>query len=395
MNKPLKIAFFLDNFYPQVNGVVTSSINTANELARRGNDVLAVVPRPGKEEMAKYPKDYFDHPTYFQKGFPAYFYPDFNFTYTFSAKLHKAVKDFGPDIIHFHAPFTIGYQAIRTARKLNVPVVGTFHTFFAEPEYLSLIGMQDSKFLINFGWWYSNQYFNRCDAVVSPGKDTARFLKTKDLKSPVHLISNGVETAKYSKFKFNADKFPVKPGKNEEWILFIGRISKEKCLDVLLDAVEIVMAKRKNVRLLVVGDGPYRPTMEALAAKKNIKDKIFFTGMIPNKDLLESGILNKMKLFATPSTSENQPMTIIESIMFDLPIVGVDARGVPELIEGNGFIVKPGDPKEMAAKMLKILSSKLLYWKFSGRSKELKKKYDIRNTTDSMEGLYRELLRNY
>ncbi len=391
--KKLKIAYYLDNFFPQVNGVVTSSINTAFEFVRRGHEVYGAA--PDFKEKKDYPADYFPFPLLLLNGFNAYVYPDFVFTFPFSKKLLRTMKKFKPDIIHFHAPISLGYQAITNARKLNIPVIGTFHTFFAEPEYLSVINQQDNKFLQNFGWWYSNQFFNRCDAVVSPGKATAKFLHQKNLENKVHIISNGVDFRKYKNFNFNDIKLPVKIEKNDDWILFVGRISKEKCLHVLIDAMIYILKKRKNVKLLFVGDGPYKNDLKKIAADNNISENVHFTGSMPNKDLLESGLYKKVKIFATPSTSENQPMTILESIMFGLPIVGANAKGIPELVEGNGFLVPPDDPGSMAESILKILENKNLYNDFSAKSLELAEKYDIRNTSDQMESLYYKVIEEY
>jgi len=391
--KKLKIAYYLDNFYPQVNGVVTSSVNTAFEFVRRGHEVYGIA--PDFKEKKDYPNDYFPFPLLLLYGFNAFFYPDFVFTYPFSGKLLRTMKNFKPDIIHFHAPISLGYQAITNARKLNIPVIGTFHTFFAEPEYLSVINQQNNKFLQNFGWWYSNQFFNRCNAVVSPGKATANFLYQKNLNNEIHIISNGVDFQKYKNFNFNKSIMPVKIEKNEDWILFVGRISKEKCLDVLIDALIYILKKRKNVKLLIVGDGPYKNDLKKIASENNISENIHFTGSMPNKVLLESGIFKNVKLFATPSTSENQPMTILESMMFGLPVVGADAKGIPELIEGNGFLVPPHDPKSMAESILKIMENKNLYNEFSAKSIELSKKYNIRNTSDKMESLYYNVIEEY
>ena len=393
MKKKLNIAFFLDNFFPQINGVVTSSLNTIYELSKRGHRIYGVVPRTN-HNILNYPNDYFPFQIQSHKGFSAHLYPDFVFTFPFSLKVIKAMKGFKPDIIHFHAPLTIGYKAIRCARKFKVPVIGTFHTFFAEPEYLSIIGMEKSKFLYKLAWLYSNQFFSRCDAVISPAKATAKILTEKNNINKIHIIPNGVEVQKYKNYNFDSSKFPLKIKKNEEWILFIGRISKEKCLDVLFDAVYLVMQKRLNLKLLIIGDGPYKNVIQKKCKEKNITQRVYFSGMIPNKDLLESGIIKKMKLFVTSSTSENQPMTILESIMFGLPIVGVNAKGIPELIDKNGFIVPPNNPEKMAEKILKILENKTICKKFSQKSLELSKKYDIKLTTDKIEKLYYQLIEN-
>lgn len=385
MNKRLKIAYFFDNYFPQVNGVVTSSINTANEMFKRGHSVMAVAPIT--KPFCNYPDDYFKHPIVFQKGFEASFYPDFIFTYPFSTTIISDIKKFSPDIIHFHAPFTIGFQAIRIAKILRIPVVGTFHTFFAEPEYLKVINMEKSKFLRSFGWFYSNQFFDRCDLVVSPGIATADFLIKENLKTPVKIISNGVEVNKYKDFKFT-NKYPVKIDSENDYLIYVGRISEEKCLDVMFKAIDIIKEKNKRIRLIIVGGGPYLSKYKKTVEEMNLNHFIHFTGMIPNKDFLESGLLSKMKLFVTPSTSENQPMTILESIMFGLPIVGADAKGIPELVEGNGLVFKPGDYIDMAGKISLLLENDDLRIKFANKSLELREKYNIVNTTAKMEDLY-------
>jgi len=390
MKEKLKIAYFLDNFFPQVNGVVTSSINTIHEFAKKGHEIYGIAPYSCLIDSC--PKDYFPYKVFFQKGIQAFFYPDFIFTYPFNNKIVSIMKKFKPDIIHFHAPFTIGYQAIRTAKILNIPVVGTFHTFFAEPEYLSIIGKEESRFLNRFGWWYSNQFFNRCDIVVSPAKYTAKILSENKMRKEIKIISNGVNVSKYKKFKFNPGKFPLNIKDSEEWIIFIGRISKEKSLDILINSFKIVLNKNKNIRLLIVGDGPYKKALINYCNELNISKYIYFSGMIPNKDLLESGILKKMKLFITPSTSENQPMTVLEAIMFGLPVVGVDAKGITELIEDNGILVRPNNIKDMANAVLNILDRKSLYREFRQKSFYLSNKYDISYTTNNMEELYYQVI---
>ena len=96
MKKKLNIAFLLDNFYPQVNGVVTSSINTAVEIKKRGHNVSCVTSY--SKDLKNKPAINFPFPIQYHKGFPAYFYPDFNFTNLFSRKLIKTMKEFKPDL---------------------------------------------------------------------------------------------------------------------------------------------------------------------------------------------------------------------------------------------------------------------------------------------------------
>ncbi|HPO49668.1 MAG TPA: glycosyltransferase, partial [Spirochaetota bacterium] len=349
---------------------------------------------PYTKPFSDYPEDYFTHPLVLQKGFEAAFYPDFIFTYPFSGRVYQNIKNFKPDLIHFHAPFTVGYQAIRIAKKLKIPVIGTFHTFFAEPEYLKVINMENSKFLRRVGWTYSNMFFDRCDEVVSPGIVTADFLVKENLKTPVTIVSNGVEVDKYANFNFTG-KFPLDIDEKNRYLIYVGRISEEKCLRVLFESVDIIKNKHNNIRLIVVGGGPFLKKYKDMVNKMSLNDYVHFTGMIPNKDFLESGILKKMEMFVTPSTSENQPMTIIEAIMFGLPIVGADAKGNPELIEDNGFKCKPNDGADMADKIIRILEDDALKLKFSQKSLQLRDKYNIVNTSNKMEALYYKTLNKF
>jgi len=101
-------------------------------------------------------------------------------------------------------------------------------------------------------------------------------------------------------------------------------------------------------------------------------------------------LLSQAKVFATASTSENQPMTILEAMIFGLPIVGVNAKGIPEMIEGNGFVCPPEDPEAMAACLLTLLTDEELRLRMSGVSKQLAEMYSIENTTEQMIRLYRE-----
>ena len=146
----LHVAFFVDNFYPQFNGVLTSYMNTLNELARRGHEVLVVAPKIASRRRYD-PKD-FPYPLLYKHGVPAFFYPDFRLTWPFSLTSILRARRFAADVIHFHSPLTIAMQGITTARLLRVPLIGTFHTFFAETEYLKVVGLQDWRWLIKAGW---------------------------------------------------------------------------------------------------------------------------------------------------------------------------------------------------------------------------------------------------
>ncbi|MCL6615021.1 MAG: glycosyltransferase, partial [Firmicutes bacterium] len=174
--------------------------------------------------------------------------------------------------------------------------------------------------------------------------------------------------------------------------LYVGRVSREKCLEVLVEAMVHLAAVRPRAHLVIVGDGPARGDLAELVRARGLETKVIFTGFIRNEDLLSSGLLGAAKVFATPSTSENQPMTILEAMIFGLPIVGVNARGVPEMIEGNGFVCPPGDAGVMAARIHQILADEGLRARMSAASRRLAQEYSIEKTTDKLLLVYREAI---
>ena len=134
----MRIAVFTDAFLPQINGVVTHIIKTIEKFIDHNHKVLVFAPKPNKQiELNKLVKAQIE----FIPGLPAIFYPDFYMTNPLSYRILKTVEKFNPDIIHFHTPLTIGFNAIIAAKYFKKPLVSTFHAYFMEPEYLKTAGL--------------------------------------------------------------------------------------------------------------------------------------------------------------------------------------------------------------------------------------------------------------
>ena len=369
---------------------MTSLMNTSRELSRRGHRVVIFAPKPARKEAIT--EDFGGLNVVLVPGIKAPYYPDIRLTRPFNGFVWKALREMKVDLLHFHVPFTLGAECIFDGKLLKKPVVGTFHTFFGEEEYLKIAGKGNSKFLKRLVWRYCLLFYNRCRAVVSPSRYTGEELVRQGLRMNPEIIPNGVlfdETAPRE-----ADVLSVreKYGLTENTALFVGRVSREKSIDILLRAARIAGESLPDFRLLIVGDGPAMEESKALAAELNLGEKAVFAGMIPHRELLKSGIFQASKLFVTASKSENQPMTILEAMLFGLPVVGVNQRGIPEMVDGNGILAGADDPAAVAGACLSLLRDGDLRERMGERSTILAKSYDIRATTDQMEKLYERLL---
>lgn len=385
----MNIAIFTDTFLPKFNGIVTSALNTATELKRRGHRVRIIAPRISKDQGRIIKNNAPGMDVDLIRGVNAVFYPGFRWTFPAAPWIVSSLTKMDADIIHFHTPFTLGMEAIFSSAVLKLPLVSTFHTYFTEPEYLKIVHLHRIPGLSRFGWAYSNFFHNLCDVTVSPSRFTADELKRQWLRCPIRVISNGIQHKNPQVLsEEQKKKIRQKYGLKDKVMLFIGRVSVEKCIPDLLRAARRVFQKRNDTTLFIVGHGPAFDYIKRMARDMGIADNVKLGGTIPHEELIQSGIFEVSRFFATASTSENQPMTVIEACMFGLPIIGVNARGIPEMISGNGFVAKPGNDGEIAACMMKLLENDDLQREMSRASREMGKLYDIRRTTDQMEELY-------
>jgi len=145
---------------------------------------------------------------------PAYFYEDFRFTSIINPSLIKLLKKEKIDIIHFQAPMPLGFQSIIISKIFKIPLIGTFHTFFADPQYLKHMNL-DYKIIEKFSWVYARGYYNRCDLITAPALETKKELLENNFKEPIKVISNGIDfkqfdnrTKKEVKQKYNPNGRP-------------------------------------------------------------------------------------------------------------------------------------------------------------------------------------------
>jgi len=385
----MKIAIFSDTFLPQLNGVVTTVYQSAKSLIDLGHDVVIFT-------IAKDPHKYIDEKYSHIKiitlpSIPAFIYPTLRFTVPVGFA-YKQLKKFKPDIIHTHTPFAVGWEAVIGAKMLNVPLVGTHHTFY--DDYLKHVKM-DYKWGRNLSWKYTAIYYNRCDLILSPTQSLADALETQGLKKSVNILRNSLDTDFFKPTKNLTDKSNLKKDREIKGLslIFQGRLSYEKSHDVVLKAFALMIKKMPGLTLVMAGDGPERGNLEKLAEELKIKDKIIFTGFVPYGEKVVKNY-QASDIYITASKSENMPIAILEAMAVGLPIITVKERGLKEIINDgvNGFFAKTDNPADMAKKTLELLSDPVLLKKFSKASRKLALQYSHGKITSDLEKKYTNLI---
>ena len=393
-DKQLKIAYFTDTFHPQINGIVSSLVNLSRSLADKGHKIFIVAPKVDREYRE------FEYPniTILRiASIKASFYEDFRWTKIMSLKTFKILKQAEIDIIHFETPVGLGIMAINMARLLNKPLVGTYHTFISDPRYIKHLTLFKPTILIqNIGWFYTNQFYNRTDLMTAPSESTIIEMIENGCNAPVmKTISNGINPDIFDNTGAREirEKYKLK-GKT---VLYVGRISQEKNIEILLKAFFHAAGIDDEITLVIVGDGPQMDSIEQLKKNSPYKDRIIITGAINHEDLIKSGIYKACEIFATASETENQPMTILEAQINGCVCIGVNARGVPGMIrhDHSGIIVGKSDYIAMGNSFVSLLKDKKRLEAMRKETLKDVKKHFLPQVVEQWENEYKNLITHF
>ncbi|MGE9289843.1 MAG: glycosyltransferase [Puniceicoccales bacterium] len=388
----MRVCIFSDSFYPYISGVSIAILQQANALAARGNEVSIVRPRPARGEDTEIIPDLdpsirvFDTPV----TIPHRAFARLRLACPTFFSTWRKLREADPEVIHVHTEFGTGWEGLAMARLRKVPLLGTFHTFFAEPEYLKHFPVPNCKMTRGMLWRYSVGFFNRCHTVITPSSAVYESLAERGAKSRLERVSNGIRSPLLQ------PDVCIQQRRREMGLagftfLYVGRVSHEKSIDLVIEAFDKVWRADPSVRLLVVGGGPHKDELHRMAKSLESSSAIRFTGPIPNHELLSENYYRLGDVFVTASTTENQPVSILEALSFGLPLIGPRAKGLPEMIldDQNGRLVEPKDVGSLAQAMMQAAQDPAARQRWIRGSEEFAKRHDLDRIAGRLEELYR------
>ena len=389
----MKIAIFSDTFPPHVDGVANVVERLASILSSRGHKVQVVtISKKTAAKGAHQASEKYDI-IRLPSVSAAFVYKGHRFTLPIGQLIFQLEKN-KPDIIHTHTQFTVGWEAVQSARVLKIPIVGTNHTFY--DHYLKHVRL-DFNWMKKLTWKYTVGYYNRCDLVLSPSRALADVMKAQKLKKPVEIIPNPINLDFFQppSNQTARKKFKAALGISGKSIVYMGRVSYEKNIDKALRAFALILKKKPKLKFVIVGDGQEKRRLEELANRLNIQKSTIFTGFLSGSKLVEA--LQANELFLTASKSENMPLSVLEAMACGLPVVAVAALGIPEIVrEGeNGLLARSDDPEELAKNILKLLDNEQMLAKFSKMSHRLAENYLPEKICQMHEDVYNRVIASY
>jgi len=394
----MKIAHFTDSFFSK-NGVSTYVTVTAIELIKRGHQLLIVAPKYDHSSNEEEAEKQFNCQFVLLPSVAAIPYPDFRIAAPTPQSFLK-LKKFNPDIIHLHTPGPVGLEGLLTTKALKTVLVSTFHTYFMEPEGFQVVGIKRDSVaspLLNRALWQLAAHFHKpCQAIIAPTKYVAKDLHSRWSNSRIETIPGGISVAKFaqtdSRVKLRR-QYHIRD--DEQVLLWVGRLSYEKNLDVLVEACALALETNQRIKLVMVGDGPARRSLEYMIKALELSDRVVITGLVSYQTLMDENLYALADLFVTASTYDTQGLSIIEAMAAGLPVIAPNVKAMPELVKGNGLLVKPFSSKAMASAINRLLGNHKLYQRYVKKAREKAQLYSVEKSVDLLEKLYEELLGEY
>ena len=345
----MNILFISDVFFPRVNGVSTSINTFATELRALGHQVTLIAPSYSDEDkheewIVRVPS----HKIYFDPE-------DRLMNFGKLKALLPWIRDRHFDVIHIHTPFTAHYVGIHFGKKLDIPVVETYHTFFEDylHHYLPFIPQFISR---KHARTISRRQSNAVDGIVSPSKPMLDVLKQYGIKTPSEVVATGLDDSSFANvdgehFRISHD-IPL----TQPMLLFVGRVAHEKNINFLLEMHVKLIRNHPDALLVITGEGPAEESIKHSMDRLGITNKVRMIGYLDRSHELIA-CYKAADIFVFASKSETQGLVLLEAMAQGTAVVALAELGTKSiLIEGEGVLIAKDDIDDFAHKVSVLLS---------------------------------------
>ncbi len=327
----------------------------------------------------------------------------------YSRKMDKLIEKLDLDIIHSHHPNLLGSAAMKWAKKKNIPLLFTWHTLY--DKYTNFVPFLPSKLTAS---WIINKavkYANQADSVIVPTQSIEPIIKNWGVANEkIFPVATGINEAEFSNPDRKKIREQYKIQDDETLLLLVSRLTEEKNIKFLFEAIAEVLKKNSRVhpvksaeggsasqkfnrvKFMLVGDGYLKPELEKEAKKMNLEKQIIFAGAVEAAEIKNYYAAGDIFVYA--SKSETQGMIITEAMYAGLPIVAVKATGIESLVENdvNGILTSE-NKEEFISAIEKLIEDKDLRDKMSQESKIIaREKYTASASAQKMLEVYKQVI---
>ena len=369
----MRIALFTETFLPKVDGIVTRLRHTIEHLERNGDRVLVVAPDGGLTE-------YKGAKVHGVPGFPLPLYPELKLALP-SVGTKEIIAKFDPDLIHVVNPAVLGLGGIYYAKKLNLPLVASYHTHL--PQYLHHYGLGAIEGVF---WEFLKATHNQAQLNLCTSTAMVNELVNHGIKN-VDLWQRGVDTEMFRPSLASKQmRSRLSEGNPDSpLLLYVGRVSAEKQIDQIKPVLEAI----PEVRLAIVGDGPNREALQAHFAGTNTN----FVGYLQGLELASA--YASADAFVFPSRTETLGLVLLEAMAAGCPVVAANSGGIPDIVTDgeNGYLFEVDDPDGAITATKKLLEAKTTREQLRVKARQEAERWGWAAATKHLQSYYRSVVK--
>ena len=370
----MKIGIFTDAYEPHISGVTTSIKMLKTALEKMHHEVYIVTANLDNNKFIYDEKN----KIIYLPGIKTGIY-ETKLTGIYSKKAMKIIKEWNLDVIHSQTEFGVGYFSRIVAKKLNLPIVHTYHTLYEDYVHYVTHGHFNNfakKLAIKITKYYCEK---RCDELIVPtDKIKDLFVNKYNITKQINVIPTGIDIDKFKitpsmkkNIQIIKNKYKIK--ETDFVIGSVGRIAPEKSFDKLLYNIKDMIKVNTNIKVMLVGGGPDLDNLKELTKKLKLENYVIFTDKI-DYDLV-STYFNTFNVVVSFSKTETQGLTIIEGLAASKPTLCIEDDSFKAMIEHNynGFLFK--NDTEFKDYIFKLMNDQKLYKDMSTNARNSTYKY--------------------
>lgn len=381
----MRILKVSDVYFPRVNGVSTSIRIFAHELQHQGHDVTLIAPEYPSELEDDF--DIVRIPSH-------YLFVDPEDRLMRRAPLRKRLgelksRDF--DIIHVHTPFAAHYEGTWLSKKLGIPVVETYHTYFEEylDKYLPWLPRKALRYVARH---FSRSQCADVDAMVVPTQPMLDVLRGYGIETPADVIPTGIPAGAFSSGDGRRFRARHQIDAARKVMLYVGRVAHEKNIDFLLNVVNHVRQRVPEALLVIAGEGPATKHLHKRRDALGLGDHVRFVGYLAREtDLPDCYAAGDAFTFA--SRTETQGLVLLEAMQAGTPVVSTAVMGTAEVMaDGRGGLVAEEDVEDFAEKVERLFTQADLRDQLRREAVDKAAEWSAPATTERMLALYQRCI---
>lgn len=380
----MHVLMISDVYFPRVNGVSTSIQTFAREFVGLGHRVTLLAPDYGRADPE--PFDVLRLPS---RYFP--FDPEDRIIRWGHIRAHYGtLAAAGIDLVHIHTPFIAHYAGVALARRLGVPVLSSYHTFFEQylDKYIPLV---PSAWMRYAARRFSAAQCADVNALAVPSQAMLDVLTRYGVRTPADIVPTGIDLDKFHRGDGDAFRRKYGIGQERPMLVYVGRLAFEKNCDFLLRMLDLVRAQVPDVLLVIAGEGPARKQLEGLTRRLGLTEQVLFVGYLDRDGSLED-CYAAGDGFVFASRTETQGLVLLESLALGTPVVATAEMGIGEVLrDGVGCLIAEDDEQDFAAKVVRLLSDPTLHAEQRARARPYAERWSSPAMAQRMLELYRRL----